>query len=86
MLKIIDFGLAKKSGATNGSSMILGTLEFIAPEVFEADEEEDPYDAPCDIWAAGLICFQLLAGRNPMKKNNSEDTKQAILGNIIIRE
>ena len=86
LVKIIDFGLSKRTVSDQVTHSLIGTLEFIAPEVFDSDEEDDPYDAPCDIWAAGLICFQLLAGKNPMKKMTPQATKEAIQGNVIIRE
>jgi serine/threonine protein kinase len=78
LVKIIDFGLSKRTVSDQVSHTLIGTLEYIAPEVFDSDEEDDPYDAPCDVWAAGLICFQLLAGKNPMKKFTPQATKEAI--------
>ena len=37
MFKLADFGFSKKHGKLNGT--ILGTDQFMAPEVFSGDED-----------------------------------------------
>jgi len=39
---------------------LIGTPSYIAPEVIDRD-----YDKKCDVWSAGVILFEMLAGFNP---------------------
>jgi serine/threonine protein kinase len=65
-IKILDFGLARftsdgGSGQT-ASGMILGTVDFIAPE--QADSAKSA-DIRSDIYSLGCTFYYLLAGRVP---------------------
>ena len=62
-VKLADFGIAK---ATEQSSVtqvgsVLGTAAYLAPEQARG-EEADPL---CDIYALGVVAYQLSAGRLP---------------------
>ena len=65
-LRIIDFGSAdikknnrqrwiKKEDAKN----------FVAPEIHKTGGSYEVYDAPVDIWACGIIMYELFAGEKP---------------------
>ena len=63
LVKLADFGIAK---ATEQSSVtqvgsVLGTAAYLAPEQARG-EESDPR---CDIYALGVVAYQLTAGRLP---------------------
>lgn len=61
--KILDFGIARvreKPGVTQ-AGQVLGTPEYMAPEVFTGAEP----DARADVYALGAILFQLVSGRAP---------------------
>lgn len=66
-LKLIDFGF---SARTNGLTLtgILGTPNFMAPEIWRREK----YGKPADMWAFGVIAYILLAGympfENPVQK------------------
>jgi len=63
--KVLDFGLVKDLGETEGAvtqvGAFCGTPETIAPEVLSGDEP----DARADIYALGIVGYQLLSGRLP---------------------
>jgi serine/threonine protein kinase len=65
-IKILDFGLARLategSGAQTASGMILGTVDFMAPE--QADNAKKA-DIRSDIYSLGCTLFYLLTGRVP---------------------
>ncbi|MFN8176363.1 MAG: protein kinase [bacterium] len=60
LVKVLDFGIAKvlRSGGPTGTAAI-GTLAWMAPEQTDERGEIGP---PTDIWALGLIVFNVLTG------------------------
>src|SRR5919206_3558282 len=60
-IKLTDFGLAEAlgSGSVAGGG---GTYPYMAPEDF-AEEEASDYRS--DIWAVGVVLYEMLAGRRP---------------------
>jgi serine/threonine protein kinase len=59
-VKLIDFGLAKTKQQTvhSGVGMIKGKLNYVAPEYLDGK-----LDARCDLWALGVVMYELLTGR-----------------------
>ncbi|HEY0250817.1 MAG TPA: serine/threonine-protein kinase, partial [Kofleriaceae bacterium] len=65
-VKLLDFGIAKLARAgdkieTKGGT-ILGTPTYMAPEQCRSLRD---VDARCDLYAVGVILFEMLAGRPP---------------------
>jgi serine/threonine-protein kinase len=67
---VVDFGMAKiVTGGGTGTTvltqhnMVFGTPEYMAPEQARGDE----LDARCDVYAAGIILYQLLTGSVPFR-------------------
>jgi serine/threonine-protein kinase len=62
-VKVADFGLARlHAGATQTQSgMIIGTAAYLAPEQVSGGNT----DARTDVYAAGVMLFELLTGRQP---------------------
>jgi predicted Zn-dependent protease len=71
-VKVLDFGLAKQLGADEmdqtrtiepmteaGTS--IGTPQYMSPEVLQGN----PADPRSDLWAFGVVMYELLAGRRP---------------------
>jgi serine/threonine protein kinase/tetratricopeptide (TPR) repeat protein len=66
--KIADFGIAKQLvGATHltETGKILGTPEYMAPE--QADGRSDLTGPATDVYALGVILYQMLTGRTPFR-------------------
>src|ERR1700677_1386849 len=62
-VKVVDFGLARASAAVGNTraGVIIGSVGYIAPEqVIGA-----PTDARTDVYAAGIMLFEMLTGRQP---------------------
>jgi Tol biopolymer transport system component len=82
-LKILDFGLAKLAPSHSeldvptqtASGVTLGTPGYMAPEQIRGR----PVDPRTDIFAVGVILFEMLAGRRPFVAETSAETMTAVL-------
>ncbi|MDP7005169.1 MAG: serine/threonine-protein kinase [Phycisphaerales bacterium] len=68
--KIIDFGVARATDAdlavtTMQTTMgqLIGTLQYMSPE--QCDADPDRIDTRSDVYALGVILFQILSGKLP---------------------
>lgn len=59
--KLVDFGLAKMAVDSDAPEMTSGTPMYLAPELFRSE----PATPRTDVYAMGVLMFQLLAGRTP---------------------
>jgi eukaryotic-like serine/threonine-protein kinase len=72
VIKVLDFGISKLTDAGRGSepprasvtqtAALMGSPLYMSPEQMRSAKD---VDARTDIWALGIILFQLLAGRAP---------------------
>ena len=63
-VKVADFGLARAiagAGLTGTDGALLGTAAYVAPE----QVRDGSADARSDVYAAGILLFELLTGRPP---------------------
>ncbi|MEN8192030.1 MAG: protein kinase [Bacteroidota bacterium] len=76
-VKIIDFGLAKLKGNTilTKKSTTMGSISYMSPE----QTEGGTVDYRTDIWSAGVVLYEMLAGERPFKA----DYEQAIMYQIL---
>jgi serine/threonine protein kinase len=67
---VVDFGLAKelKVDSASMSGAVRGTPKYMAPE--QAEGRSRDMDARTDIWALGVILFEMLTGRAPFEDEN----------------
>lgn len=72
VVKILDFGIAKVTQPQSGgealtqAGVIFGTPEYLSPE----QALGEAVDARADIYAAGIILYEMLAGRRPFENED----------------
>ncbi len=69
MVKLVDFGLAEVLG-THSFAGGAGTYAYMAPEDFHPEEQSDRQS---DIWAVGVILYEMLTGRRPFQVAKAKD-------------
>jgi serine/threonine-protein kinase len=92
-VKLLDFGLARlathdqqpvvadltatptESAPLTGRGTILGTMPYMAPEQLEGH----PADARTDLWALGVILYEMVTGRRAFEGRSSASLVAAIL-------
>ncbi len=61
-VKVADFGLARAlSGESTQTGVLIGTVAYLAPELVSRGMA----DARSDVYAAGIMLFEMLTGRQP---------------------
>lgn len=74
-VKLIDFGLAKARGMTEqtGVGVIKGKYGYIAPEYIAGN-----LDHRADLWAVGIIMYELLTGRRLFEGADAYETMRRV--------
>jgi Tol biopolymer transport system component/predicted Ser/Thr protein kinase len=89
VVKVLDFGLAKAAEEQSGipensptltisptrAGLILGTAAYMSPE----QARGKPVDKRADIWAFGVVLYEMLAGQRLFKGDTISDTLAAVL-------
>jgi serine/threonine-protein kinase len=86
-VKVLDFGLAKRMAMPSGPEVerttmfvtqphqIVGTVAYMSPEQINGQS----LDARSDLFAFGILLYEMLAGRHPWERRSVVDTLHAIL-------
>jgi serine/threonine protein kinase len=76
-VKLVDFGIAKATTklANTRAGVLKGKYAYMSPEQIRGEE----IDARSDLFAVGIVLFELLCGRRPFEKDNSIQTLKAIV-------
>ncbi|NXT70017.1 MYLK2 kinase, partial [Chaetops frenatus] len=75
MVKIIDFGLARRYNPNEKLKVNFGTPEFLSPEV--VNYEHVSYTT--DMWSMGVITYMLLSGLSPFLGDDDTETLNNVL-------
>lgn len=83
-IKILDFGVSKisdgaageKQASTTQTGQVFGSPMYMSPEQLEA---AITVDGRTDIWALGVVLFELLAGKPPFQGKSSANIMSSVL-------
>jgi len=90
LVKVLDFGLAKRVGGgileaptlslstVQGGSGVSGTLPYMAPEILRGDAA----DSRSDLWALGVVLYEAASGRLPFGGRTGFEISAAIMREI----
>lgn len=77
---VVDFGIARLGEASlpHSSGVLIGTLSYMSPQLFRGGTA----DAQSDIWATGVMFYELLAYRRPFRGENAA----ALMSTVVLEE
>eukprot|EP00672_Neobodo_designis_P024358 CAMPEP_0174829482 /NCGR_PEP_ID=MMETSP1114-20130205/1950_1 /TAXON_ID=312471 /ORGANISM="Neobodo designis, Strain CCAP 1951/1" /LENGTH=330 /DNA_ID=CAMNT_0016063231 /DNA_START=35 /DNA_END=1027 /DNA_ORIENTATION=+ len=82
LIKLGDFGFSREYDQTvsdNVGSTFCGTPYYLAPELWN----QAPYGKKADMWALGVVLYELLALRKPFSGSTMRDlVKNVMAGNV----
>ncbi|KPM05748.1 inhibitor of nuclear factor kappa-B kinase subunit alpha-like protein [Sarcoptes scabiei] len=67
LYKLTDLGYAKQLSDNTSANSFVGTLEYLAPELFKGKQ----YTSTVDNWSFGLLAFEIITGRRPFLPNRT---------------
>jgi serine/threonine protein kinase/WD40 repeat protein len=76
---LTDFGIAKFAGTDSGLTMtghVVGTTEYLSPEQAHGGKG---LTTACDVWALGILLYQMLSGRLPFTGESGLQIMQRIM-------
>ncbi|KAI5862587.1 kinase-like protein [Durotheca rogersii] len=80
-LLLTDFGLSKVAVEEDaGCKSILGTVEYMAPEVVQGQK----YGKPVDWWSLGALGYDLMTGNPPFRGGNHAKIQQNIVKQKLV--
>lgn len=69
-IRLIDFGLSRRLDVPYSQFDIVGTPEYVAPEVLSYE----PIDYGSDMWSVGVVTYVLLSGISPFAGDDVMET------------
>eukprot|EP00049_Salpingoeca_infusionum_P026666 m.27147 g.27147 ORF g.27147 m.27147 type:complete len:766 (+) comp8899_c0_seq2:213-2510(+) len=74
-IKLVDFGFARHLTGNKKTWTFCGTPEYMAPEIVM----NQGHDSGVDLWALGVLTFELLTGSTPFARKDAMDTYNMII-------
>lgn len=80
-VKLADFGLAIDRNVRRPMTKFLGTCDYMAPEVIQSQYRE--YSDKVDIWATGVVAYEMLLGKPPFLADSEIAKLQRIVSDGV---
>lgn len=79
-VKVLDFGVARLVGGDDGThtatGRAVGTARYMAPEQARGQRDQD---ARVDVWAAGVLLYEMVTGARPFDGGSWAKTLERVL-------
>jgi serine/threonine-protein kinase len=77
VVKLLDFGIAKAASHSTHTEagFVKGKFAYMSPQQCMGE----PIDARSDVFALGIVLYELISGTNPFKKQTEFDTMRALV-------
>ncbi|XP_036377813.1 serine/threonine-protein kinase 17A [Megalops cyprinoides] len=69
-IKIVDFGLSRMVSSNQELREIMGTPEYVAPEILNYE----PISTATDMWSIGVLAYVMLTGTSPFLGDDKQET------------
>ncbi|XP_073719963.1 serine/threonine-protein kinase 17A [Misgurnus anguillicaudatus] len=69
-IKIVDFGLSRLVSSSQEIREIMGTPEYVAPEILNYE----PISTATDMWSIGVLAYVMLTGISPFLGDDKQET------------
>lgn len=69
-IKVVDFGLSRLVSSSHEIREIMGTPEYVAPEVLNYE----PISTATDMWSIGVLAYVMLTGISPFLGDDKQET------------
>ncbi|AMD21372.1 HER093Wp [Eremothecium sinecaudum] len=79
-IKLTDFGWSVINNKGSKRKTLCGTVDYLSPELIKSRE----YDEQVDVWALGVLTFELLVGSPPFEEESKELTYKRILKRDLV--
>ena len=79
LLKVLDFGISKAEGdraSSAPSGAVIGSPSYMAPEQIR---DANDVDARTDVWAMGVVLYEVLTGKNPFESAHPGEVFRNVL-------
>ena len=87
--KLSDFGISKDTNTgTNSASMMVGTIEYMAPEQFSPQKYgiDGKISSNVDLWSFGIMVHELITQTTPFGSRDGNTTAEQIMSSILSTE
>ena len=83
--RVSDFDLSIQADRPAGREQLVGTAEYLSPEILETVEREDGKETccassvtkACDVWVLGIMLFEMLHGYSPFSRRGNETLQES---------
>ncbi|WVQ82632.1 hypothetical protein IAT38_004764 [Cryptococcus sp. DSM 104549] len=82
-IKIADFGLAKMIHANTMLVSMVGTPQYLAPEVVMQTKHKPGYENVVDSWSVGIIVYSMMTKALPFDEDGDLPVEQRIKGRFV---
>ncbi|EDO16991.1 hypothetical protein Kpol_1065p3 [Vanderwaltozyma polyspora DSM 70294] len=73
-IKLTDFGWSIYNPNNQKRKTLCGTIDYLSPELISSRE----YDENVDVWALGILTYELVVGAPPFEEDTKEQTYKRI--------